>query len=163
MNKRSIILGGLILFGTLLLAQQYDTTYYDLKFVSETEGMWNSGSTDILPAMEKTYSFSWDESQKIGGVESVLGMDFGAELYGKTAGTVGIGYYMSKINGGSIDSITYPINIEFMIPKPEDISAGQTIKIASRAFVDEGQKPSIETTFPLEGKVGVNMIFDLET
>lgn len=152
-----------ILYPFLLSAQAYDTTSYDIRFVAYDIGMWNSGPTDILPAINKDFSFSWDESVSVGGMESVLGMDFGAEFYGKTAGTVGMGFYMSEINGGMIDSIVYPIKIEFLIPEAADIRAGQTIRILSNVEVNEEQMPSIETTFPMEGKIGVSMLVDLET
>jgi hypothetical protein len=163
MSKHLSLFICLICLPLLLSAQQFDTTKYDIKFFAEDEGMWKSGPTYSLPAIHKRLTFSWNQSKSIGGIESVLGMDFGARLYGKTGGTLGVGYYMSEISGGKIDSIIYPINIEFIVPKAEDIRAGQTIKITSSVKVDENEKPSIETTFPLEGKVGVEMIFDLET
>jgi len=163
MNRQFCLFAVLVLFPLLLNAQQFDTTSYQIKFFAENEGMWNAGPTELLPSIAKDYTFSWNESVTIGGIESVLGMDFGAKLYGRTAGKIGVGYYMSNINGGMIDSIIYPINIDFIVPRAEDIRAGQTIRIASTVKVDENRKPSIETTFPLEGKAGVKMVFDLET
>ena len=163
MNKQVLLIFLFVCLPVFLSAQNYDTTSYNIKFVAEDEGMWNSGSTDLLPPMNKEYSFSWNESKSVGNIKSVLGMDFGARLYGKTAGKIGLGYYMSGINGGKIDSVIYPINIEFIVPKAENIRAGQTIKIVSNIKVDDTRRPSIETTFPLEGKAGVKMVFDLET
>lgn len=163
MNKLYQIFILLLLISTFARAQEYDTTDYDIKFVSADEDMWNSGINLKLPGFDKQYSFSWDESFGLGGIESVVGMDFGARLNAATKGTVGIGFYMSDISAGRIDSVIYPINIKFIIPKGEYISAGQTIKIESIVTVDDTKKPSVETTFPLEGKIGVNLKFNLKT
>lgn len=163
MNRRFLLLCSVLFSFMFLSGQQVDVTSYNIKFISTDEDMWNSGSNFKLPAIDKEYSFSWDKKASVGGIESIIGMDFGMELYGRTAGKVGVGFYMSEISGGRIDSVIYPINIKFSVPKAEFISAGQTIKISSDVTVDATQKPSVETTFPLEGKMGVNMIFKLKT
>ncbi|MFW5850651.1 MAG: gliding motility-associated C-terminal domain-containing protein [Bacteroidota bacterium] len=142
---------------------EYDTTTYSVRFFTQDESMWNAGVNYSLPPIEKYYSFNWNQSKTLGGMESVVGMDFGMQFYAKTKGLVGIGFYMSGINGGNIDSIVYPIEVTFIIPKGEYINAGQTIKIISETKIDESQRPTVETTFPLEGKIGINLDVDLET
>lgn len=147
----------------LTTAQNFDTTYYNIRFVSEQESMWNTHSAYTLPPFSKTYTFSWDMKQRIGGIESVVGMKFGAEMFARTKGTIGMEFYMSDIGVGTIDSVVYPMDIEFIVPDAADIRAGQTILIQSKVKVTDTHKPTIETTFPVEGKVGVKMIMDLVT
>lgn len=152
-----------VLFVRLTSAQNFDTTHYNIKFVSEKESMWNESNTYTLPPFNKTYNFSWNQQQRIGKMESVVGMKFGAELFGRTKGTIGMEFYMTNIGLGTIDSVVYPINIEFIVPNASDIRAGQTIHIQSKVTVTNNEKPTVETTFPVEGKAGVKLIMDLET
>lgn len=162
MINKILLFFSLLCSTVFLFAQEYDTTKYNMTFISEEFDMWG-GTTYKLPAINKRFGFGWDEEETLGGIESVLGMDFGVEFYAKTFGDIGFGFYMSDIGTGWIDSVTYPINVQFIVPKAEFISPGQTIKISSIVTVDENEGPAVETTFPLEGKAGVTLTLNLET
>lgn len=116
----------LAIYAGRLLAQ--DTTIVqNAPFHTENQSLWKPGAAGLVDIDYPFFSIGWNESGSFGGIESVAGFDFGAEITAGTWGSMGSGLRIEF--GNERVDIDYPVNVSMKMPKAFAFNKGQEVTI----------------------------------
>lgn len=141
------------------LMAQNDTTTYEIDFVSHNQYMWKDAGFN-LDFRKELFDESWNQSFGFDGTESILGYDFGLDFSAQTAGNIGMEFFLEDISMGMINTVRYPVKIEFVRPAGGSFNAGEKVVVTSSFEVQPGAK--IITQYPNSGRMGLDFRFNME-
>ncbi len=124
-----LIFLALSLFCSVPGITQTSTATYNTKYETSGQNLWKSGSNTNFQINKNLFGFNYNKSGKYGGIESIAGQKFGAEVSAGTWGDIGSGL---SINFGQ-EQIDIDYNAEMQIdyPSVESFQAGSEIVFAT--------------------------------
>lgn len=160
MNKAFLLIL-LFVFGTITCNSTFaqDTTLYNLTFKTTNQPMWKTPGFSI-DFDYKLFDEGWNGGGGFDFTESICGQDFGLGFSAYSKGNIDMNFYIKDVTTGTIDEVTYPVEIGFITPDPTTVSAGQTMVISS--FFSVTGEPSIETSYPEAGRAGLRFGFEMD-
>lgn len=163
MNKKLIKIAcvvGLCLM-EMVDAQAQITNIYNTVFTTNSaQSMWGNGDYFSLDFDYSLFDEGWSTGGSFDFTESICGAKFGLGLSASTSGSMGMNFYLNGLTSGTIDKITYPLEIGFITPDPSSINAGQIIKIDS--YYKVKGTPTIKTSYPSGGRMGLRFHFETD-
>jgi gliding motility-associated-like protein len=134
---------------------------YDTVFTTNSaQSMWGNGDDFSLDFDYALFDEGWSTGGGFDFTESICGAEFGLGLNASTSGSMGMNFYMNGLTSGTIDKITYPLEIGFITPEPSTINAGQIIEIDS--YYKVTGTPEIKTSYPSGGRMGLRFHFGID-
>lgn len=138
---------------------QYDTAKYTGNFSAFDMDMWGSGGFDPNMYFE-FFNEHWNEGGSIDMTFDFFGMRFGPYFDVFTQGDIAMGFGLQGFTSGTIDSIIYPANIEFLAPQSGSFNAGELINI--RSNLSAGSQSAIFSSYPGNGSLFLDYTFGAE-
>jgi len=160
MNKlknKIVFLLSFSLLGVLGLKAQITTVYDTVFTTTEKQSMWGNGGYFSLDFDYDLFNEGWSTGGGFDYTTSICGAKFGMGLNASTSGSMGMNFYLNGLTSGTIDKITYPVEIGFTTPDPTTINAGQIIKIDS--YYKVTGTPEIKSSYPSGGRLGLKFHF----
>ncbi|MEL6697811.1 MAG: gliding motility-associated C-terminal domain-containing protein [Bacteroidota bacterium] len=158
--KGCLTLAFAILLLTLSQVQgQNVTEFRNANFRSENQNMWGPGNALFqLNINEELFRLYWDENTSIGGVTTILGSQFGAELNASTWGDIGARFTLDSLTTGDV-TVGYPIRVIFDIPDNGVIDKGSIVEINTDYTVENGWE--LSTNHPFPGRMALDFFFGI--
>ncbi|MEL7063897.1 MAG: hypothetical protein AAFP00_09165, partial [Bacteroidota bacterium] len=121
--------------------------------------MWGPGNALFqLNINEELFRLYWDENTSIGGVTTILGSQFGAELNASTWGDIGARFTLDSLTTGDV-TVGYPIRVIFDIPDNGVIDKGSIVEINTDYTVENGWE--LSTNHPFPGRMALDFFFGI--
>ncbi len=136
---------------------QYDTVSYNITFQTlQPQSMWENPGFHI-DFEKELFDIGWNASGGWDGIKTILNQDFGLGFDAGSRGKMGMGFYLNDLTSGRIDTVVYPVGVNFVVPETKSFNAGQTIRINS--FFEVGDDVKLVTTYPNGGRAGLKFNF----
>lgn len=157
MGKKLLFL--VLLFCVNSVSAQFTTVSDNIPFSTTNQGMFGNDSSFSLNTVIPLFNTSWNESYTSPNtLQSTYYGDYGWEVSSQIAGNIGVDFYSRDWGDGSID-VNYPVNIQLSYPTNNTFDRGDYITIKTNYTVDN--TASINTVFPQDGKVGLEMHYNM--